>query len=282
MNIEEIQKIVSKIKTNLFKNSSFYAVGMLKSHFKGSGLRFKEHQVYVHGDDVRFIDWKVLAKTSAPYIKIFEEDRNAEIIVVIDASPTMLTGYNNTSKLQAAFEICCLLYLLSKETGDRVHAIVIADEIFDILPGSGEKGITNFISVLYSKGILDQDGKVNILYEYNQEVAEKIKMSAIMKHLKKKREAVILSDFNEFVGIDLLEKILYRSNVHAFKLESPLDRANRLPWSLYSRKKSNSKEGLYVKTDSNFKGKVVKNTGKRLKILKVEERYLENFVKNIF
>ena len=282
MNIEEIHKIVSKIRTSLFKNSSFYAVGMLKSQFKGSGLRFKEHQIYVHGDDVRFIDWKVLAKTSVPYIKIFEEDRNTEIVVVVDASPTMLTGYNNVSKLQAAFEICCLLYLLSKETGDRVHAIVFADEIFDIFPGGGEKGITNFISRLYAKGILNQDGKVNIMYEYNWEIEEKVKMAAIMKHLKKRREAVILSDFNEFVRIDLLEKILLNSNVHAFKLESPLDRANRLPWSLYSKKRSNSKYGQHIATDSGYKEQVVGNAGKRMKILKIEERYLENFVKNIF
>ena len=281
MNIEEIHRIVSKIKTNLFKNSSFYAVGMLKSQFKGSGLRFKEHQVYIHGDDVRFIDWKVLAKTSHPYIKIFEEDRNTEIVVVIDASPTMLTGYKSVSKLQAALEICCLLYLLSKETGDRVHAIVMADDIFDIFPSSGEKGVTRFISRLCAKGILDQDGKVNISYEYNDEIAEKIKVSAIMRHLKKRREAVILSDFNEFVGMELLEKILYNSNVHAFRLESPLDRANRLPWSLYSRKKIGSRDGAYIETNSRAKGKIIKDMVKRLKVLEVEERYLENFVKNI-
>ena len=282
MNIEEIHKIVSKIKTTLFKNSSSYAVGMLKSQFKGSGLRFKEHQIYVHGDDVRFIDWKVLAKTSFPYIKIFEEERNAEIVVVIDASPTMLTGFKNTSKLQAALEICCLLYLLSKETGDRVHAIVILDEIVDIPPGSGERGITGFISRLHSKGILNQDGRINVMYEYNQEVTEKVKMAAMMRHLKKRREAVILSDFNEFVRDSLLEKIIYRSNVHAFKLESPLDRANYLPWSLYSRKKSNSRDAWHLGVYSASKGRNKENMNKRLKTLKVEERYLENFIKNIF
>ena len=282
MNIEEVHKIVRKIKTALFKNSGSYAVGMLKSQFKGSGLRFKEHQVYVHGDDVRFIDWKVLAKTSVPYIKIFEEERNTEIVVVIDASPTMMTGFLNVSKLQAALEICCLLYLLSKETGDKVHTILIADEIFDIPPGAGERGITNFISRLHSKGILNQDGKINIAYEYGSEVEEKLKMAAMMRHLKKRREAIILSDFNEFIEWELLEKVIGRSNVHAFKLESPLDRADCLPWSLYSRKKPSSEDARYVGVNSDLKRAVVEKLNKRLKVLKVEERYLENFIKNIF
>ena len=54
MNIEAVEKAVSNVQNNLFKNSNSFSIGMLKSHFKGMGLKFKEHQVYVHGDDVRF------------------------------------------------------------------------------------------------------------------------------------------------------------------------------------------------------------------------------------
>lgn len=54
----------------------------MNSKFKGTGIKFKEHQVYVYGDDVKFIDWKMLAKIqSTLYIKKFEEDRNTEIVV---------------------------------------------------------------------------------------------------------------------------------------------------------------------------------------------------------
>ena len=48
---------------------------------------FKEHQIYSHGDDVRFIDWKLLAKSQTPYIKTFEEERNVEISIILDATP---------------------------------------------------------------------------------------------------------------------------------------------------------------------------------------------------
>lgn len=61
MDTSEVRKIVSNIKGSLFRNANSFSIGMLKSHFKGTGLKFKEHQVYSHGDDVRFIDWKMLA-----------------------------------------------------------------------------------------------------------------------------------------------------------------------------------------------------------------------------
>ena len=147
MDIEAVKRTVLRIKTQLFKNSNTYSIGMLKSHFRGSGLQFKEHQIYCAGDDVRFIDWKIVAKTGVPYIKTFDEERNVEIVVMIDASSTMLSGFNGVSKLQASIEICCLLYLLAKETGDFVHAIIVSDGIINIRKLAGYEGVVNLISV---------------------------------------------------------------------------------------------------------------------------------------
>ncbi|MBY0416420.1 MAG: DUF58 domain-containing protein, partial [Bdellovibrionales bacterium] len=105
MNITEVRKVVGKLRANLFRKANSHSIGMLKTNIRGTGLQFKEHQVYTFGDDIRFIDWKILAKTSNPYVKTFNEERNVEIVVVIDASATMITGYNGVSKLQAAIEI---------------------------------------------------------------------------------------------------------------------------------------------------------------------------------
>jgi uncharacterized protein (DUF58 family) len=162
MNITEVRKVVGKIRANLFKKANSHSAGMLKTNFRGTGLQFKEHQVYNFGDDIRFIDWKILAKTSHPYVKTFNEERNVEIVVVIDATATMLTGYNGVSKLQAAIEICCLLYLLAKDTNDFVHALIVADEIIHVPKKSGEAGISHFISILEDKKILTEHGLVNL------------------------------------------------------------------------------------------------------------------------
>lgn len=280
MNIAEVRKVVGKLKSNIFRNANSHSIGMLKTNFKGTGLQFKEHQVYTFGDDIRFIDWKILAKTSHPYVKTFNEERNVEIVVLIDASSTMLTGYNGVSKLQAAIEICCLLYLLAKETNDFVHALIVTDEIINIPKKSGEEGISHFISVLEEKKILNEKGQVNFQRFVDENVDKKQKYLSIMKHLTRRREIVLLSDFNDFLDADVLKKLLFRSNVHCFQLLSPLDETKKLPFSLHaaSSGKSRSTVGKY-----DFLGKrdLVNEFGKKFKRLRVHEKYLDNFVKEM-
>ncbi len=280
MNITEVRKVVGKMKANLFKNANSHSVGMLKTNFKGTGLQFKEHQVYTFGDDIRFIDWKILAKTSHPYVKTFNEERNVEIVVVIDASATMLTGFNGVSKLQAAIELTCLLYLLAKESNDFVHALIVADEIIHVPKKSGEAGISHFISILEDKNILNEHGKVNLDRKVGVGADKMQKYLSIMKHLNSKREIVMLSDFNDFIDSGALKKILYRANVHCFQLLSPLDEAKSLPYSLFASSSSKDK-GSLGKYDLTGKKELANEFGKKFRQLRVQEKYLENFVKEM-
>lgn len=273
MDINEIKRVAGRFQTALFKNSNSFSIGMLKSHFKGTGLQFKEHQVYSHGDDVRFIDWKMMAKTSRPYIKTFEEERNVEITVVIDAGATMYSGHNGVSKLQAAVEICCLLYILARETGDYVHAIILSDKATLVPRKSGDDGIVHLIGALSRSGILDQHGHfVPRLSVENMSPEERI--AKVMPHLIKKRQLVLLSDFDDFLQNDTLKKLLYRSHVHCFQLLSPLDEADRVPYALHLASGMGKVEMTGAKEFKNI-------LGKRFKRLKVHERYLENFIKEM-
>jgi uncharacterized protein (DUF58 family) len=268
MDIKLVRETVAKIKSQLFRNSNAFAIGMLRSHFKGTGLQFKEHQVYAHGDDVRFIDWKMLAKTSIPYVKNFEEERNVEIAVVIDASPSMTYGHGGISKLQAAIEICCLLFLLAKESGDYIHCLILADEIIDLPRRNGELGIINLISVLEDKKILLENGRVNIAYR-SKDLDQKVKTKAFMKHFYKNREIVFLSDFLDSLSLDVVNRILAHKNVHCFQILSPLDVMEKLPFQLLSER------GKYVRVSTDKKEIKKKE---KLKQLFVNERYLEDFV----
>ena len=148
MNLKEIERVVGMIQSHIFKNSNAYSTGMLKSHFRGSGLQFREHQVYVPGDDVRFIDWKVSARSTNTYIKTFEEERNVEIVLFLDLSQTLLYGYNQISKLQALIEIIGLLYLLAGQTQDVVRVIIWSNKTLNLPPKKGKEGLTLFISFL--------------------------------------------------------------------------------------------------------------------------------------
>lgn len=280
MDISKVRKTVGRLKASLFKKANSYSIGALKTNFKGTGLQFKEHQVYTFGDDVRFIDWKILAKTNQPYVRTFNEERNVEIVVLIDASLTMLSGYNGISKLQSSIEICCLLYLLAQETNDFVHTIVVTDEVINIPKMSGDKGITHLIKTLEDKKILNSNGDVNLERIVDENVDFKKKYVSIMKHLSRKREIVILSDFNDFLERDALKKLIVRPNVHCFQMISPLDEADSIPFSLFasSGPSVRAKLGKY-----NLSGNkdLLSEYGKKIKKIRIKENYLENFLKEM-
>ena len=279
MNIKEVHRVAGRIKASLFKNSNSHSIGMLKSHFRGSGLQFKEHQVYGHGDDVRFIDWKLLAKTGTPYIKTFEEERNVEIVTFLDASLSMFSGYKRISKLQAGVEICCLLFLLSKQTKDRIHVVVMSDDIIDIPPGQGEAGIVELIYQLQRWGVFTDDGLLNLSFRHKKKISQKEKTALLGHYLNRRKEIIILSDLNEFIDLSILYKMTSRSNVHCFQILSPLDEAKKIPYAIHSRDFDRS-DGILKKI--HFKEEDQKqHSGKRIKKIRVQNRYLEEFVKEM-
>ncbi len=281
MKLNDVRKTVSQIKASLFKNSNSFSIGMLKSHFKGSGLQFKEHQVYSFGDDIRFIDWNMLAKTNHTFIKTFEEERNIEITVVLDASRSMLSGINGVSKLQASIEITCLLYLLAGETNDFVHVVVIGEDIVDIPKSQGDKGITYLISILEKHGVLDEMGKVEIDRggELN-DIPEEKKLHSILKHTGKNREVVIFSDFVDFIETSSMKRLIFRRNLHCFFMESPLDRFAKAPISLFSLGKKAVKPSfktVNIESERNLE----KEFGRKIKKIDISDRYLESFIKEM-
>ena len=278
MNIKEVRKAVAKMKGRLFKRANSYSIGMLKSSFKGIGLQFKEHRIYEIGDEIRFIDWKLLAKTSDPYVKTFDEERNVEITVVIDAGPTMFMGSDGISKIQAAIEICCLLYLISEESKDFVHALIFGKKIIDIPKQSGERGISHLIYLLEKEGILTDSGSINLTYANQKLVDEEKRHAEIMKHLSKKKEVVILSDLNEFRNIKELEKIFFRGHVNCFQIISPIDINQERPYLVYSKddveqRRGHQRQVFFAKEEDEKKF-----LERKIKRLNVEDRYLEKFI----
>ncbi|MDP7321286.1 MAG: DUF58 domain-containing protein [Bacteriovoracaceae bacterium] len=275
MDLKEIEKVVGSIQSHLFRNSNSFSVGMLKSHFKGAGIQFKEHQVYNPGDDVRFIDWKLSAKTNTTFVKTFEEERNVEIYILIDVSDTMLMGYKGISKLQASIELACLVYLLAEKSKDKVSVLIHTDST-KILPlSSGQEGIVLLISQLQKMNILNKDGKINFSYVAKFEDDERKKMSVLKSLVAKGKEVIILSDFSRIKDVETLNKLLYRPNMHCFVMESPLDNTDRLPFSIFGVR--NGKDIVTrvnrLKKDKLFKG--------RYKKISVKERYLEKFVREM-
>ncbi len=279
MNLKEIERVVGMIQTHIFRNSNAYSAGMLKSHFRGSGLQFREHQVYVPGDDVRFIDWKLSARSSNTYIKTFEEERNVEIVVFVDLSHTLLYGYEGVSKLQAMIEIVALLYILAGETHDLVRVVIWSEKTLNLPPKKGKEGLTLFISFLERLGLLDENGKVILKQkgELNSHTEEN-KIAQIKAFLARRKEVIYLGDLSLVKNKDIWNKILDKKNMNCFRIYSPVDKNTDLPFMF---KVKNPLNGKGMVRDLKGVEKEPMFLKERFKEIGVHERYLEKFVKEL-
>ena len=279
MNLKEIERVVGMIQSHIFRNSNAYSAGMLKSHFRGSGLQFREHQIYVPGDDVRFIDWNLSARSSNVYVKTFEEERNVEIVVFVDLSHTLFYGHEGVSKLQAMIEIVALLYLLAGETHDLIRVVIWGVKTINLPPKKGKEGLTLFISVLEKLGFLDDNAHVILSQEgpINSH-SEETKIAQIKSFLARRKEVIYLGDLSLVKNKDHWAKILDKKNMHCFRVYSPVDKNNHTPFM------------FKVKNPLNGKGMIKDLKGKddeplflkqRFKEIGVHERYLEKFVKEL-
>jgi uncharacterized protein (DUF58 family) len=279
MNLKEIERVVGMIQSHIFRNSNAYSAGMLKSHFRGSGLQFREHQIYVPGDDVRFIDWNLSARSSNVYVKTFEEERNVEIVVFLDLSHTLFYGHEGISKLQAMIEIVALLYLLAGETHDLIRVVIWGEKTINLPPKKGKEGLTLFISVLEKLGFLDDNAHVILTQEgpINSHT-EETKIAQIKSFLARRKQVIYLGDLSLVKNKDHWAKILDKKNMHCFRVYSPVDKNNHMPFL------------FKVKNPLNGKGMIKDLKGKddeplflkeRFKEIGVHERYLEKFVKEL-
>lgn len=279
MNLKEIERVVGMIQSHIFKNSNAYASGMLKSHFRGSGLQFREHQVYVPGDDVRFIDWKLSARSPNVYIKTFEEERNVEMVIFFDLSHTLLYGFEDKSKLEAMIEITALLYLLAGETHDQVRVNIWAHKTINLPPKKGKEGLTIFIATLEKLGLLDAKGKVVLKQPANlNTLTETEKVGQVKAMLARRKEVIYLGDLSLIKDKLIWAKILDKKNMHCFRIYSPVDKNTDLPFLFKAR---NPVDGKSLVTDIRAQEQDPLYLKERFKEIGVHERYLEKFVKEL-
>jgi uncharacterized protein (DUF58 family) len=279
MNLKEIERVVGMIQTHVFKNSNAYSAGMLKSHFRGSGLQFREHQVYVPGDDVRFIDWKLTARSPNTYIKTFEEERNVEIVVCLDLSHTLLYGYKDVSKLQALIEIVGLLYILAGETHDYVRVVIWSEKTINLPPKKGREGLTLFISVLERLGLLDGEGKVILRQDGKLNThTEESKIAQIKSFLARRKEVIYLGDLTLIKNHAVWDKLLDKKNMHCFRIFSPVDKNVEVPFMFKARSPVSGK-GMITDLKASQDEPMFKK--QRFKEIGVHDRYLEKFVREL-
>ena len=178
--IKKVRKIEIKTKglsTNVFS-------GEYHSAFKGRGMSFSEVRGYSYGDDVRNIDWNVTARTGTPFIKVFEEERELTVMLVIDMSHSAFFGTQSQFKNEIITEICAVIAFSAINNNDKVGVIFFSDKIEKFIPP--KKGRAHILLIIRELLNFEPQGKgtnVSVGLQYLNNV------------LKKRSTTFLISDF---------------------------------------------------------------------------------------
>lgn len=142
----EILKRVRRIEIKTKGLSNHIFAGEYHSAFKGRGMSFSEVREYIPGDDVKNIDWNVTARFSHPYVKVFEEERELIVMLLVDVSDSSLFGTQKRLKRELITEICALLAFSATTNNDKVGVIFFSDKVEKYIPP--KKGRSHILRII--------------------------------------------------------------------------------------------------------------------------------------
>ncbi len=184
MEANELIKKVRKIEIKTRGLSSNIFAGQYHSAFKGRGMAFSEVREYQYGDDVRDIDWNVTARFNKPYVKVFEEERELTVMLLVDMSSSLDFGTSGMYKKDMVAEIAATLAFAAIQNNDKIGAIFFTDRIEKFIPPQkGRKHILYIIREVL--GFEPESKKTDIT----------VPLQYLTNAIKKRCTTFILSDF---------------------------------------------------------------------------------------
>lgn len=209
---EEILRKVKELEIKSKKITTHLFTGEYHSAFKGKGMSFREVREYYAGDDVRFIDWNVSARFSHPFTKVFEEERELTVYLLLDISASNLFGTVNGRKRDVLTEIGAVLTFSAINNNDKVGAIFFSDKIEKYIPP--KKGRQHALYIVRQLLTAEPAGK-------NTNMEEAIKFFNKASH--QKSIAFLLSDFVDAVYENDLKVIGGRHDVIGLRIYDKMD-----------------------------------------------------------
>lgn len=146
MDTSELLKKVRRIEIKTKGLSNHIFSGEYHTAFKGRGMNFSEVREYQYGDDVRSIDWNVTARFSHPYIKVFEEERELTVMLLVDVSHSSLFGTTKMRKKDLITELCAVLAFSAIHNNDKVGVIFFSDGVEKYIPP--KKGKSHILLII--------------------------------------------------------------------------------------------------------------------------------------
>ena len=220
MTPEELIKKVRKIEIKTKALSHQIFAGEYHSAFKGHGMAFSEVREYQWGDDVRNMDWNVTARMNAPYVKVFEEERELTVVLLVDVSRSGLFGTTVKTKREQIAEIAATLAFSAILNNDKVGCILFSDQVEKFIPPA--KGRTHFLHII--REILEYEPKHD-----GTDIGEALRY--LTNAIKKKCTAFVLSDMLDVTPDgtpryeDALKVAVNRHDVSVIRVSDPREKA---------------------------------------------------------
>lgn len=184
MEASELLKKVRKIEIKTRGLSSNVFAGQYHSAFKGRGMTFSEVREYQYGDDIRNIDWNVTARFNHPFVKIFEEERELTVMLVIDVSGSRNFGTAMRTKRELITEIAAVLSFSAIQNNDKIGAILFSSKVEKFIPP--KKGKSHILRII--RELLEFEPE-----ETATDVSEALRY--LTNAIKKRSISFLLSDF---------------------------------------------------------------------------------------
>jgi uncharacterized protein (DUF58 family) len=237
MTSEELLKRVRSIEIKTRRLSRNIFAGEYHSQFKGRGMAFSEVREYQPGDDVRSIDWNVTARLNKPYIKVFEEERELTVMLLVDVSGSRHFGTLSQMKRDMVAEVAATLAFSTIANNDKVGVIFFSDKIEKFIPA--QKGKTHVLHII----------RELLSFEPSSTGTDISQALQYFSNAQKRHCTVFL--ISDFIGIENLEKpLMIASNRHEVNAIQIYDRRDtELPnLGLVQFRDAESGEDMWVDT----------------------------------
>ena len=204
--IKKVRQI--EIKTKGLSNHIF--AGEYHTAFKGTGMAFSEVREYVNGDDLRTIDWNVTARYNSPFVKVFEEEREMTVILLIDVSASTNFGTNFQFKRDLCTEIAAIFAFSAIKNNDKVGVIFFSNEVEKYIPPQkGKKHILRLIQEIINFKPKHKKTNIESALEYLNMVIKKRSISFIISDFistNYQKSIKIIKKRHDIIGIKLNDK----------------------------------------------------------------------------
>lgn len=208
MTTGEIINKVKQIEYKIKRTTNALFLGKYRSFFKGVGMTFSEIRPYQFGDDVRKIDWNKTAQFNEPHVKIFQEERELTMMLLVDISHSMDFSTRNQLKREIVEEIVAILAFSAFNNNDKVGLILFSNKVYKIIPpGKGKTYILRIIRDVIDFKYISSPTNFNYILNF------------LMKIMKRKSIVFIFSDFydlNEGNSLKILSKKHDLHLIHIF------------------------------------------------------------------